>query len=128
MPPIAMVESCDVTVADLKPAPNGVEAQSSLLHLTSARPRAVFASGLEFTLSDGRVIVDAASGGAAVASIGMGNQEVIQAMTDQAGQLAYAYQSVLGNDPAEELANWLVDRSDGAFERAAFLNSGEIPR
>jgi adenosylmethionine-8-amino-7-oxononanoate aminotransferase len=76
-------------------------------------------------LADGRTLLDAVSGGAAVASLGLGNAEVVKTMTDQAAKMAYAYHQLLGSGPGEELAEWLVSRGKGRFEAAAFLNSGE---
>jgi hypothetical protein len=38
--------------------------------------------------------------------------------------MPYAYHQALGHDVSEELAQFLVDRSGGAFVAGAFLNSG----
>jgi adenosylmethionine-8-amino-7-oxononanoate aminotransferase len=95
------------------------------LHHATPQPLAVSAEGMYVHLADGRTLLDSVSGGAAVASLGMGNAEVVQTMTDQAAKMAYAYHQLLGSGPGEELAEWLVSRGKGRFEAAAFLNSGE---
>jgi adenosylmethionine-8-amino-7-oxononanoate aminotransferase len=85
---------------------------------------AVSASGLTFTLEDGRTVLDAVSGGAAVASLGQGNKEIIKVMADQAEKLTYAYHQSLGTEPAEQLSRLLCEK--GGFGAAAFLNSGPL--
>ena len=97
---------------------------SSLFHHSTPRPTAVSAQGLEFTLSDGRVILDGISGGAAVACLGQGNQEVLGAMMEQASKMAYTYHQSVGCESGEKLAEMLCAK--GGFEAAAFLNSGKF--
>lgn len=94
------------------------------LRVAGAVPTAVSASGLYITLSDGRVILDAVSGGAAVGAIGMGNEEVVEVMTEQAKKMAYCYHQLVGNDVGEELAERLTRKS--GLDSAAFLSSGEL--
>lgn len=60
-----------------------------------------------------------------MASLGNGNEEVIQAMTEQARRMAYAYHQSLGNESADKLADWLCARSEGALVAGAFFNSGQ---
>ena len=103
-----------------------VSHKSSTFHHAQPPPIAVSGSGLTFTLDDGRVILDGVSGGAAVACLGNGNDEVIEVMTEQAKKMAYAYHQSLGSGPGDELARYLCER--GGFEAAAFLNSGECLR
>lgn len=93
------------------------------LHNRPNLPSASHASGMYIALADDRILLDG-TGGAAVAAIGMGNPEVIQAITQQHQTLGYAYHQLLGNPAGEELAKWLIERSDGAFGAAAFLTSG----
>ena len=97
---------------------------SSLFQHGRPPPVAVSAHGLIIHLEDGRDVLDGC-GGAAVACLGSGNREIIDAMCSQANTLSFAYHQVVGNPAAEELAAWLCDRSEGAFVGAAFLNSGE---
>lgn len=75
-------------------------------------------------LSDGRTILDGMSGGAAVACIGSSNPDIVEVMRAQAETMPYAYHAAFGNDAGEELAQFFVDRSDGAFTAGAFMTSG----
>lgn len=65
-----------------------------------------------------------AVGGAAVSCIGLGHPVVTQAIKDQVDKLAYVYNMQLSNEPAEELAKYLVDSSDGAFHLCGFCSGG----
>lgn len=61
---------------------------SSILHRTPWRPPiAESAKGSYVTLEDGRVLLDAV-GGAAVACIGNGHPDVVQAMKDQVDKVS----------------------------------------
>jgi hypothetical protein len=61
--------------------------ESALLHRTPwTPPTAIRASGINIELEDGRQFIDAV-GGASVACLGMGNQKVIDAITNQLGNL-----------------------------------------
>ena len=125
MAPIA-ISSSTIEVSHIKSIKSSLHGDtSSLLHHAGPKPRAVSANELTLKLEDGRVLLDGC-GGAAVACLGMGNQEIIDAMTAQASKMSYAYHQLVDNPPAEELGAWLCDRSEGAFVCAAFLNSGEI--
>jgi adenosylmethionine-8-amino-7-oxononanoate aminotransferase len=75
-------------------------------------------------MADGREVLDGVSGGAAVACLGYSNPDLVDVMARQAAQMPYAYHQALGHDVSEELAQFLVDRSGGAFVAGAFLNSG----
>ncbi|KAI1629846.1 pyridoxal phosphate-dependent transferase [Exophiala viscosa] len=86
------------------------------------------AKRLYLTLSNGRVIMDAC-GGAAVASIGHGNKEVLQAIQQQMSTgVSYIHSLTYTSDAAEDLAHHLIDGPQGAgrfgLERAYFVNSG----
>jgi adenosylmethionine-8-amino-7-oxononanoate aminotransferase len=126
MAPISLLTPLDTpSPSPVKPLSSKRPAgQSAQLRVAAAVPTAVSASGLYITLSDGRVILDAVSGGAAVGAIGMGNEEVVQVMTEQARKMAYCYHQLVGNDIGEELAEWLIQRS--GMDSAAFLSSGEL--
>ena len=122
MAPIAV----DFVPAAATPPPGKAKAGSAGLYSTgSANPIVESGNGLYYTLSDGRVVLDAVAGGVAVNSIGMANEEVVQAMADQARKLGFAYHQMLVNERGEELATFLTSRSDGAFASAAFLCSGK---
>jgi len=75
-------------------------------------------------LADGRTILDGMSGGAAVACLGSSNPDIVEVMRKQAEVMPYAYHQAFGNTAGDELAQFLVDRSDGAFTAGAFMSSG----
>ncbi|KAL4732108.1 hypothetical protein ACLX1H_001116 [Fusarium chlamydosporum] len=81
------------------------------------------ASGIELKLSSGQTIIDGC-GGAAVALIGHGNEEVIQAITDQARKVSYVHTQSYTTAPAEELAEILLQDNQYGLEKAFFVGSG----
>ncbi|KAK4941675.1 hypothetical protein LTR10_018414 [Elasticomyces elasticus] len=83
----------------------------------------VYAKGPYLWLDDGRKILDACAG-AAVASIGHGDQRVIAAVTKQMTQLSYHHTSRLTNRAAEALAHKLIGHRPGGLSHAIFLSSG----
>jgi len=68
----------------------------------------ISASGIFLNLKNGRKIIDAC-GGAAVAIIGHGNEEVIQATTAQMMKVSYVHTLSYTTDSAEDLAKCLLD-------------------
>lgn len=84
---------------------------------------ATAAEGIYIDLQDGRRLVDAV-GGAAVAAIGNGNPIVKQAIKDQVEKVSYVYNMQLSNEPAEELAQLLVNTGNGAFAMCGFVSGG----
>ena len=64
------------------------------------------------------------SGGAAVSCLGHSNQRVQQAIKDQVDKLAFAHTGFFTNDPAEELADLLIDNAPGNLERVYFVTGG----
>ncbi|KAF7977576.1 hypothetical protein HWV62_22319 [Athelia sp. TMB] len=112
-------------MADAKTKANLISARpSSILARTPWRPPvAVSASGIYITLEDGREIIDGA-GGAAVTCIGHSHPAAIKAIKDQVEKVSYVYNMQLSNEPAEELAKYLVDSGNGAFELCGFLSGG----
>ncbi|KAK4688212.1 hypothetical protein P7C73_g1914, partial [Tremellales sp. Uapishka_1] len=88
------------------------------------RPETVVgAMGSYVFLDDGRRILDACAG-AAVASIGHGDQRVIQAVASQMTMLSYHHTSRLTNPAAERLGRMLVGDRPGGLSHAIFLSSG----
>jgi adenosylmethionine-8-amino-7-oxononanoate aminotransferase len=72
---------------------------------------------------EGRRYLDA-SGGAAVSCLGHGHRAVIDAIKQQAEKLAYAHTSFFSSEPAEALADFLIEASGRAFERVYFVSGG----
>ncbi len=86
-------------------------------------PIAVGGDGAYVIDRDGRRYLDA-SGGAAVSCLGHSHPAVIRAMKAQADKLAYAHTSFFSSEPAEALAEYLVNASGKAFERVYFVSGG----
>jgi len=95
-----------------------------VLHRSGAIPPiAVSGEGIYLHTADGRTIIDA-SGGAAVAAIGHGNRRVAEAIGRQAAAMAYAHTGTFSNQPAEDLAELLLQDEPGGLSRAWFCSSG----
>jgi adenosylmethionine-8-amino-7-oxononanoate aminotransferase len=95
-----------------------------VLHRSGAIPPiAVSGEGVYLHTADGRTIIDA-SGGAAVAAIGHGNRRVAEAVGRQAAAMAYAHTGTFSNQPAEDLAEILLQDEPGGLSRAWFCSSG----
>lgn len=81
------------------------------------------ASGSNLHLSNGRTVIDAC-GGAAVAIIGHGNQEVQNAIIKQAQKVSYVHTQSYSTPVAEDLADFILDGTPYGLEKALFLGSG----
>lgn len=64
------------------------------------------------------------SGGAAVSCLGHGDPEIVQAIKDQAESLAYAHTGFFTSDPAEALADLLIQHAPGNLDRVYFVSGG----
>jgi adenosylmethionine-8-amino-7-oxononanoate aminotransferase len=84
---------------------------------------AVSGKGLLVTAEDGLEVIDA-SGGAAVACIGHGDERVVRAITEQASSIAYAHTVFFTCQAAEDLAELLVGEEPGGLSHAYFVSSG----
>jgi adenosylmethionine-8-amino-7-oxononanoate aminotransferase len=97
---------------------------SRVLHRSSATPPiAVSGQGIRLHLADGSEIIDG-SGGAAVACLGHGNRRVAEAIGAQAGRMAYAHTGFFSSEPAEALAELVLDGAPGGLTHAYFCSSG----
>jgi adenosylmethionine-8-amino-7-oxononanoate aminotransferase len=95
-----------------------------VLHRSGAIPPiAVRGEGIYLHTEDGHAIIDA-SGGAAVACLGHGNRRVAEAIGHQAATMAYAHTGTFSNQPAEDLAEILLQNDPGGLSRAWFCSSG----
>ncbi|WP_159998095.1 aspartate aminotransferase family protein [Roseomonas sp. 18066] len=84
---------------------------------------AVSGRGLLVQGAEGAPVIDA-SGGAAVACLGHGDERVVAAITEQARQIAYAHTVFFSCAAAEELADLLVGEAPGGLTHAYFVSSG----
>jgi adenosylmethionine-8-amino-7-oxononanoate aminotransferase len=98
---------------------------SHVLYRSTRQPPSIAArgEGLSITLADGRIVIDA-SGGAAVACLGHGQQRVADAIARQASALAYVHSSFFSCAAAEALADQLVGHEPGGLSHAYFVSSG----
>lgn len=100
---------------------------SSVLHsnLKNAPPRIVSGKGNYFTVENGQRIFDA-SGGPAVTCIGHGNERVAEAVTKQMTEISYCHGLYWSNSAAEDLAEILVNSTNGDMARASMVSSGML--
>ncbi|PCJ08461.1 MAG: aspartate aminotransferase family protein [Rhodobacteraceae bacterium] len=92
-------------------------------HTKAQLPTAVAGDGCYLIDADGKRYFDG-SGGAAVSCLGHSDADVIGAVQDQVGKLAFAHTSFLTSDPAEELANLLIEHAPGDLDRVYFVSGG----
>ncbi|HCX87995.1 MAG TPA: aspartate aminotransferase family protein [Gammaproteobacteria bacterium] len=92
-------------------------------HTKSAPPLAVTGEGCYLIDASGKRYFDG-SGGAAVSCLGHGDPEVIAAVKAQVEQLAFAHTGFFTSQPAETLADLLVEHAPGDLERALFVSGG----
>ena len=91
-------------------------------HTRMAPPRAVGGDGPYLIDDRGRRYLDA-SGGAAVSCLGHNHREVIDAIKQQLDQVPYAHTAFFTSEAAEDLAEFLVQRSP-AQARVYFVSGG----
>ncbi|WP_375230528.1 aspartate aminotransferase family protein [Roseobacter sp. S98] len=92
-------------------------------HSKTSPRRASIGKGAYIYDADGKEYFDG-SGGAAVSCLGHSDLDVIAAIQAQVGQLAYAHTSFFTSDPAEELADRLVQAAPGSLEKVYFVSGG----
>ncbi len=86
-------------------------------------PMAVSAEGCYFRDAAGKQYLDA-SGGAAVSCLGHGDAEVIAAVKAQLEQLAFAHTGFFTTEPAEKLADLLIEHAPGDLDRVYLVSGG----
>lgn len=80
---------------------------------------------LEDAITQKRKVVFDAVGGAAVAALGHGDEEIVEAMSAAAKTSSYSFPAAFTNYPAEELAKFVIEKSpEGAFSSVLFTCSG----
>jgi adenosylmethionine-8-amino-7-oxononanoate aminotransferase len=86
-------------------------------------PTAVRGEGIEIIDSTGKRYIDAC-GGAAVSCLGHSHPRVIDAIQQQVAQLPYAHTSFFTTEPAEQLADFLVDAAPAGLGHVYFVSGG----
>ncbi|MFG6178312.1 aspartate aminotransferase family protein [Halomonas sp. THAF12] len=92
-------------------------------HLKQRYPTAVSGEGPYLIDADGRRYLDAC-GGAAVSCLGHSDAEVVEAIREQVGRLAYAHSSFFTTEPMEALADFLVERAPEGLSSVYFVSGG----
>lgn len=92
-------------------------------HSRSHFPTAVRGDGCYLIDSDGKRYFDG-SGGAAVSCLGHSDREVIEAIKSQVEELAFAHTGFLTSQPAEDLADLLIDNAPAGIDRVYFVSGG----
>jgi adenosylmethionine-8-amino-7-oxononanoate aminotransferase len=90
---------------------------------THRYPRAVSASGMRITDESGKRYLDM-SGGAAVSCLGHGHPQVVEAIRQQVGTLAFAHTAFFTNEPQEDLAGRIAARFAEPGARVYFASGG----
>ncbi len=98
---------------------------SRVLHRTVRADPPVVATGdrMFLHLQDGRTILDG-SGGAAVSCLGHNHPRVVAAVAAQVARHAYAATTFFSSEPAEALADILLEHEPGGLSHAYFVSSG----
>jgi adenosylmethionine-8-amino-7-oxononanoate aminotransferase len=86
-------------------------------------PTVIGGQGIELIASDGRRFIDAC-GGAAVSCLGHGHPAVTRAIARQAEEIAYAHTGFFTNEPAEALADHLIESAPKDLARVYFVDNG----
>jgi len=102
-----------------------MHSRSNILHrqINSSLPIAVRGQGVYIIDAEGRRYLDA-SGGAAVSSLGHSHAGTIEAIKSQIDSIAFAHTATFTSQPAEELADFLVQRAPPGIEHVYFVSGG----
>ncbi|BCB04423.1 aspartate aminotransferase family protein [Bacillus sp. KH172YL63] len=84
-------------------------------------PTIDYGKGVYLYDTEGRVYIDACSG-AVTANLGHGMEEILQSIVNQGNKVAFVYRSQFSNQPAEELATFLHEKT--GYPWSFFVNSG----
>ena len=91
--------------------------------LNREMPKAVSGQGIFILDADGKRYLDA-SGGAAVSCLGHSDTDVVEAIKAQLDQLPFAHTGFFTTEPAEELADFLIDAAPQGMGAVYFLSGG----
>ena len=123
---VTIVNDGNVTLKPTSTSEHNDDNKSAVLHRHLHNPpkRVISAKGNFLTLEDGRKIFDA-TGGAAVACIGHGNESVKAAVARQMDQVSYCHSLFFSSSGAENLAKALIESTKGVMSKAFIVSSGE---
>jgi adenosylmethionine-8-amino-7-oxononanoate aminotransferase len=102
-----------------------MQTHSHILHrkISESLPVAVQGQGVYIIDGEGKRYLDA-SGGAAVSSLGHSHPRVIGAIKNQIDNIAFAHTGSFTSQPAETLADFLVERAPSGIDRVYFVSGG----
>lgn len=102
-----------------------MSSNTRILHrqMRESLPVAVGGEGVYLIDSEGNRYLDA-SGGAAVSCLGHSHPRVIQAIKDQVDKIAYAHTGSFTSEPAETLADFLIDRAPQGIDHVYYVSGG----
>jgi adenosylmethionine-8-amino-7-oxononanoate aminotransferase len=92
-------------------------------HCHSTPPTAVGGQGCYLIDSTGKKYLDG-SGGAAVSCLGHGDPTITEAIKAQLDQLAFAHTGFFTSEPAEKLADLLVEHAPDGIDRVYLVSGG----
>ncbi len=92
-------------------------------HCHTEFPIAVGGDGCYLIDDSGKRYFDG-SGGAAVSCLGHSNERVRDAIKTQVDKLAFAHTGFFSSEPAEQLADLLIQHAPGSLERVYFVSGG----
>jgi adenosylmethionine-8-amino-7-oxononanoate aminotransferase len=92
-------------------------------HLRGTLPTAVGGEGVYLIDAAGKRYLDA-SGGAAVSALGHGDPDIRAAIREQVDSLAFAHTAFFTSEPAERLADALIDGAPGDMACVYFTSGG----
>lgn len=92
-------------------------------HTKALPPIAVGGEGCYLIDASGKKYLDG-SGGAAVSCLGHGDKAVIAAIKRQLDELAFAHTGFFTSQPAEDLADRLIEYAPGDLDRVYFVSGG----
>lgn len=102
-----------------------MKSNTRILHrqIRGSLPVAVKGDGVYIIDQSGNRYLDA-SGGAAVSCLGHSHPRVIEAIKKQVDSIAFAHTATFTSEPAEALADFLVERAPEGIEHVYFVSGG----
>jgi adenosylmethionine-8-amino-7-oxononanoate aminotransferase len=92
--------------------------------LDLAYPNIERGEGVRLFTTDGFEVLDACSGGAMVACLGHGDEQLVMAAHTQAERISYVYNHHFTNEPQERLAERLLEVAAPEMARVRFVSGG----
>ena len=92
-------------------------------HCHKEFPTAVKGDGCYIIDQNGKRYFDG-SGGAAVSCLGHSNERVANAIKEQVDKIAFGHTAFFTSDPAENLADLLIEQTQGVLGRVYFVSGG----